>query len=182
MESNLVKYLALVEWHLQSLDEATRSRVMKDIRYDMELRKLREGLTDDELVLAMETPRQLAQRYGGIDIPTDTGVLRRAERQTGRQKVKASYEKVLDIRGFPLVRLLVGAAVFLLALRLVPFLFGVIPSILGLVFSLVSAAVVGFAFLPFLFMLVPMFFTLITLPLRIAAAVLRAIFRPFSRW
>ena len=35
----------------------------------MELRKIREGLTEDELILGMDSPRKMAVRYGGIDAP-----------------------------------------------------------------------------------------------------------------
>lgn len=169
MGSNMRKYLALVEWHLQSLDEKTRSRVMKDIRYDMELRKLREGLTEDELVLAMETPRQLAQKYGGVDIPTDVDVLHTGEKRTGR--VKEAYDKVQDIRGFPLLRTVVGVLTFMLAVKMIPFIFGMIPAFFGVLFALAFAFFGGFVMLPIVF-------SLIAIPFRIMGAILRALFRP----
>lgn len=169
MGSNMRKYLALVEWHLQGLDEKTRSRIMKDIRYDMELRKLREGLTEDELVLAMETPRQLAQKYGGVDIPTDVEVLRGPERHTG--KVREAYDKMQDTKGFPLLRVVVGVLTFFLAVKAIPYLFGIIPAFLGVVFSLAIALFCGFVMLPVVF-------ALIAIPFRIAGAILRALFRP----
>ncbi len=169
MGSNMRKYLALVEWHLQSLDEKTRSRIMKDIRYDMELRKLREGLTEDELVLAMETPRQLAQKYGGVDIPTDVDVLHAEEKRAG--KVKEAYDKVQDTRGFPLLRTIVGVLTFMLAVRIIPFIFGMIPTFFGILFALAFAFFGGFVMLPIVF-------SLIAIPFRIMGAILRALFRP----
>ena len=69
MENNMKRYLAMVEWHLRNLGMDRREQIIKDIRYDMELRKLREGLTEDELILLMDSPRKMAVRYGGIDAP-----------------------------------------------------------------------------------------------------------------
>ena len=169
MGSNMRKYLALVEWHLQSLDEKTRNRIMKDIRYDMELRKAREGLTEDELILAMETPRQLAQKYGGVDIPTDVEVLHNEEKRAG--KVKEVYEKVQETKGFPLLRVVVGVLMFMMALKMIPFIFGIIPAVFGLLFALAVSLLCGFVVLPIvLFCLV--------LPFKIVGSILRAIFRP----
>lgn len=169
MGSNMRKYLALVEWHLQGLDERTRNRVMKDIRYDMELRRMREGLTEDELVLAMETPRQLAQKYGGIDIPTDVEVLHQEEKRTG--KVKEAYDKVQETKGFPLLRVIVGVMIFSLAMKLIPFVFGMIPTFFGILFALGFALFGGFIVLPIVF-------AVMMIPFKIAGAILRALFRP----
>lgn len=69
MENNMKRYLAMAEWHLRNLPAEQREKIIKDIRYDMELRKLREGLTEDELILKMDSPRKMAARYGGIDTP-----------------------------------------------------------------------------------------------------------------
>lgn len=69
MENNMKRYLAMAEWHLRNLPAEKRDKIIKDIRYDMELRKLREGLTEDELILKMDSPRKMAARHGGIDAP-----------------------------------------------------------------------------------------------------------------
>lgn len=64
MQNNMKRYLAMVEWYLRSLPPQEREAVMRDIRYDIELRKIREGLTEDELILALGTPREIAEQYG----------------------------------------------------------------------------------------------------------------------
>ena len=75
MENNMKRYLAMVEWHLRNLPEDKRVQIIKDIRYDMELRKIREGLTEDELILLMDSPRKMAVRYGGIDAPMPSSAI-----------------------------------------------------------------------------------------------------------
>ena len=104
MKNNMKRYLAMVEWQLRNLPQDKRRQIIKDIRYEMELRKIQEGLTDDELILAMDTPRQMAARHGGLNTPIyaadvpdldadEKEVRKQAEKAARRQKEEARRER-----------------------------------------------------------------------------------------
>ncbi|MDO5022539.1 MAG: hypothetical protein Q4E07_04290, partial [Eubacteriales bacterium] len=162
MESNMKRYLAMVEWQLRNLPKKQVERIMQDLRYEMELKKIREGLTEDELILEMETPSEIARKYGGMDTPMYASDVEKAEEaaleKEQEKKHKADKRKRLmeevredfrkDVKkqkkgssSTPanIVKGLVGLAIFLSFLDFTP---SIIGGFIGLFFSALSALIV----------------------------------------
>ncbi len=205
MEGNMKRYLAMVEWQLRNLPKDRRTQIIKDIRYEMELKKLQEGLTEDEVILAMPTPRQMAAQYGGLntpmyadDIPSVAELERqeqeekeREERQMEkerRQKEKEEErarrrEQRQDEKGWRReFRLdkgnpLIGLLKFAVGIYLFFAILRAVPSIIGGVFGLAIALISLFIVLPIAFSI---FGFVLQLVFGILGAVLKAIFRPFA--
>ncbi len=162
MESNMKKYLALVEWQLRNLPKRDRERIMQDLRYEMELKKIREGLTEDELILEMDSPSEIARKYGGVDGPIYDSDIEDAEEaalkkekeknEKARKRKKLMEEVQGDFReeakkqkekfsSTPanIVKGLIGVAMFIVFFGLAP---GLIGGLIGLFFSALSALIV----------------------------------------
>ena len=154
MDNNMKRYLAMVEWHLRNLPGEKRDQIIKDIRYDMELRKIREGLTEDELILGMDSPRKMAVRYGGIDAPMPPNEIpprdseeaeeshrTKSARRHGDERAPAKADKPFGpISAGNVLKAIFGVMAAIFAISLVPAVGAIALTmvVLGLVLPLVG--------------------------------------------
>lgn len=203
MEGNMKRYLAMVEWQLRNLPKDRRAQIMKDIRYEMELKKLQEGLTEDEVILAMPTPRQMAAQYGGLDtpmyaedIPSAKELERREQEEKEREQRQMEKERRQREREEEKERRreqrqqqkcaqrhccadknnpLINLLKFVVGAYLFFTILRVVPSLIGGAFGLVVAILSLFIALPIVFGVLGFVFQVV---FGVLGAVLKAIFRP----
>lgn len=201
MEGNMKRYLAMVEWQLRNLPKDRRTQVIKDIRYEMELKKLQQGLTEDELILDMPTPRQLALEYGGLDTPLyaqdvpsakelekrarqeEEEAQRQQKREEEKAQRKARRQEEKDSRkaacaasachGNPLMNILK----FAFGLYLFFAILRAAPSVIGGLFGLFAAFLSMVIVVPMVFGILGFVFQIV---FGVLGAVFKAIFRGFA--
>ncbi len=203
MEGNMKRYLAMVEWQLRNLPKDRRAQIMKDIRYEMELKKLQQGLTEDEVILAMPTPRQMAAQYGGLDtpmyaedIPSAKELERREQEEKEREQRQMEKERRQREREEEKERRreqrqqqkcaqrhccahknnpLINLLKFVVGVYLFFTILRVVPSLIGGAFGLVVAILSLFIALPIVFDVLGFVFQVV---FGVLGAVFKAIFRP----
>lgn len=193
MSGNMQRYLAMVEWHMRGLRGSERRALLRQIQYDIELKKLRDGLDDDEIILQMGTPRKVAEAYGVQisrddlntvdDVEADTyveeDILRRAAGQTARPVDSAeeaspyrSAQREQPVRraafDMPWQKNkqsspLEGVLKFIGAIVLFTFVLRALPGLIGLMFALFSGALWFVFVLPLIFIGFRLFFAVIRL-------------------
>ena len=194
MQSNIKRYLAMVDWQLRNLPKKERERIIQDLHYDMELKRLREGLTEDELILSMENPAEMAKRYGGKGEPMYASDVEQAEEaaykkererlerakrrkefmeeeKEGFKRSKENFEKQNSSIFAKIAKGIIGFFLAIQFLKIIPGIFGII---IGIVFSAIGVSFV----LPIIIWTVFFVIRMTLLPFKI----IFSIFRGFFSW